>query len=107
MTNAAVSTRHRAAVETVNVKPTPNAKGKCEAGIVCLSRGLELLLQGYEQAAPGRPAAEDSYASEHLYSIAHAIVALLNMETGRLDCGAVDGGLRRMMSEHGFNGDSL
>jgi hypothetical protein len=34
--------------------------------------------------------AEDGYASDHVVELCRAARALLNMETGRLDCGTLD-----------------
>jgi hypothetical protein len=39
--------------------------------------------------------------------VASGALGLLNGETGGLDCGTVDGAVRRLAAEHGVDGDVL
>ena len=47
------------------------------------------------------PIGEDSVLGEQWRRMASALLVLLNGETGRLDCGTLDGAIRRLAANHG------
>jgi hypothetical protein len=50
----------------------------------------------------GYPVGQDGYAADEFKAMAKAFSALLNMPTGkRLDCGTLDGAVRRLCADNG------
>jgi hypothetical protein len=67
-----------------------------------------LLLYGCEYEArygADSKLGQDSVLGEAWLDMAHGYLALLNGETGRLDCGTLDGELRRWAARFGFEGE--
>lgn len=77
-----------------------------EHGIVHLITALATYIDDHA-TANGVPVGEDGYAGPYVEDIAKAIIKLLSMETGRLDCGALDGMVRDIARVGGIDGDSL
>lgn len=50
---------------------------------------------------------DDGFIGTHWADMGKAILGLLNGETGGLDCGTLDGIIRKIATEHGVNGDEL
>ena len=49
---------------------------------------------------------EDSFLGQYWESMGMALLALLNGEVGRLDCGDMDAFIRQCLTEEGFDGDN-
>lgn len=72
------------------------------AGCFCLARLASEHLRRFEV-----PIGEDYVLGDAWLTIASGILASLNGETGRLDCGVVDGWLRDTAAGVGFGPDDL
>lgn len=53
------------------------------------------------------PIGDDSVLGPAWFDAAKGLAALLNGETGDLDCGDFDAKIRALVTEHGFNGDDI
>lgn len=94
--------QHESAMNTIQVRPPRAGVGEMEAGIAALVKGLDLVCHGYRNLGFDRGIGDDAYIAPHVLDAARAVLALLNIERGRLDGGTVDGMVRALMSEHGF-----
>lgn len=81
-----------------------NPKG-AEIGVVSLLRGwLEYANTHKELYESG--IGQDGFLGEHWEAIGHALLALLNGDCGRLDCGTLDGLIRDVLTAEGFDADT-
>lgn len=73
-----------------------------ECAIVHLRSALLSYATEYKYRFDGDQIGQDSVLGEAWLQIARAYLALLNGETGRLDCGTLDGEMRRWAQQYGF-----
>lgn len=72
-----------------------------------VEKGVRLLIEGYAQLADAlfqtneTKVGNDGYFHEHAKDLILALVAALNMDTGRFDCGSLDGLVRRLAQVSG------
>lgn len=70
-------------------------------------RGIKNIIKGYATLADsyasghGMLLGEDGYFSEHARDMIQAMIAYLNFDCGRLDCGTLDRLIRELASESG------
>ena len=86
------ATRHNMAV----VHPT-----KAEKGILDACYALEAMADSHAAIS------QDGVLGDCWLKILHGVRGMLNGETGRLDCGTVDGWLVRLALEHGFTDEEI
>ena len=86
------STRHNAAV---------NHPTKAEKGILDACYALEAMAGSHAAIS------QDGVLGDCWLKILHGVRGMLNGETGRLDCGTVDGWLVRLALEHGFTDEEI
>ena len=91
------ATRHNMAV----VHPT-----KAEKGILDACYALEAMAEAHAERY-ATVISEDGVLGDYWLKILHGVRGMLNGETGRLDCGTVDGWLVRLALEHGFTDEEI
>ncbi len=74
---------------------------KAEKGILDACYALEAMADAHVERY-GSVIAEDGVLGDCWLKILHGVRGMLNGETGRLDCGTVDGWLVRLALEHRF-----
>ncbi len=74
----------------------------CEYSIVSMAQGWALYAQN-QKRRHGSSIGEDYVLGPEWAQIGKGILGLLNGETGRLDCGTVDGFIRDTFKANGFN----
>jgi hypothetical protein len=86
--------RHDAAVDGVNPRPFEQVAGMIQgwAAYACAHK-----------ARYDSPIGDDGVMGDYWESMGDALRGLLNGETGRLDCGTLDGFILKTMKEHGIN----
>lgn len=78
-----------------------NPKKIMEQAIVHACAALRHFGEGH-RALYESPIGEDGVLGNYWLGMARALVGMLNGESGRLDCGTVDGSIRDMAREFGF-----
>ena len=78
-----------------------------EAGIVALRAWLLQYAVSYTSNYEGLKLGEDRYLGAALLVMAEAYLKLLNGSCGRLDCGTLDGEIRRWAEQHGFSAEQV
>jgi len=73
-----------------------------ERPITMLREGLLLYAMEYAERFEGCEIGQDHVIGESWLDMARGYLGLLNCETGRLDCGTLDGELRRWAVRFGF-----
>ena len=91
------ATRHNKAVS----HPT-----KAERAILYACYALERMADAHAERYAS-VIAEDGALGDCWLKILHGVRGMLNGETGRLDCGTVDGWLVRLALEHGFTDEEI
>ena len=91
------ATRHNKAVS----HPT-----KAEQGIIDACYALEAMADAHAERYAA-VIAEDGVLGDCWLKILHGVRGMLNGETGRLDCGTVDGWLVRLALGHGFTDEEI
>lgn len=71
-----------------------------EHALVCLMHGLSEYADAHRRAYESA-IGDDGVLGEHWRDIVASVVGLLNGEAGRLDCGTLDGQLRRLAEDNG------
>jgi len=89
--------RHAAAMATPTL-------GTHEQAVVELVKAWKLYAAVHERAY-GSKVGKDSVLGPAWESIGHALRALLNGETGRLDCASLDSDILRLMERNGIEVD--
>lgn len=91
------ATRHNKAI----THPT-----KTERGVVDACYALEAMAEAHAERYAS-VIAEDGVLGDCWLKTLHGVRGMLNGETGRLDCGTVDGWLVRLALDHGFADEEL
>lgn len=76
-----------------------------EEPIVLISRALRLYAEQHAERYES-PIGADYVLGDHWKDIARGLIGLLNGETGRLDCGTIDGAIRDLAGCNGMDLDS-
>lgn len=84
---------HRAAL----INPRPGF----ESAVLGMLLGLAEYADAHEKAY-GSPVGEDLVLGDDVEEIGHALLGLLNGNCGRLDCGTLDGAIRRLLTDVGL-----
>jgi hypothetical protein len=79
---------------------------KTEKGIVGACYALEAMADAHAERY-ATVIAEDGVLGDCWLKILHGVRGMLNGETGRLDCGTIDGWLVRLALDHGFTDEEL
>ena len=74
---------------------------KAEKGILDACSALEAMAGSHAAIS------QDGVLGDCWLKILHGVRGMLNGETGRLDCGTVDGWLVRLALEHGFTDEEI
>ena len=91
------ATRHNVAV---------SHPAKAEKGILDACYALEAMAEAHAERY-ATVIGDDGVLGECWLKILHGVRGMLNGETGRLDCGTVDGWLVRLALEHGFTDEEI
>lgn len=79
-----------------------NPRG-AERAVTLLRSGLLQYAVEYGARYEGCQLGEDGILGDAWLQLAKGYIGLLNGETGRLDCGTLDGEVRRWALQHGFS----
>ena len=74
---------------------------KAEKGVLDACSALEAMADSHAAIS------QDGVLGDCWLKILHGVRGMLNGETGRLDCGTVDGWLVRLALEHGFTDEEI
>lgn len=77
-----------------------------EQAMIAMLKGWQLYANSHAVRF-GEPIGNDHFLGPQWLKIGKSLRALLNGETGRLDCGTVDGFILDTLKEHGFGEDDL
>jgi hypothetical protein len=72
-----------------------------ERGIALMLAGFAEYADAYRAGHEGEPVGQDGFLGDHWEDIGIGILGLLNGETGRIDCGTIDGLIRKIGALNG------
>ena len=98
-------TRHTTALATVQIASAAKQSAH-EVAIVAMFKAWLMYADAHKRSL-GSDVGDDGYAGELWYDIGRGILRLLNCETGALDCGTMDGLIRKAMSDAGFSPEQV
>ncbi len=79
-----------------------NPRNGFEMAIAALFLGLNEYAEAHRDQYHS-PVGDDGVLGEHWQAIASGLIGLLNGDTGRLDCGTLDGAIRSLATAHGVD----